>query len=139
MRLSNRQYFQLAVILAALGVAVIVAVWLIGNSRDSSDRADRLPEDIIELIPPENGNIPRQSTIGIELRGIEQYVIRLWLNGAPIPEAEADISNTRFTYNPDEGKTFEQLEVGPNRLRVEYRRLSRPEDIQTYEWSFTAN
>ena len=92
-----------------------------------------------EEIPGAESNVPRQSSIGIELKGVEQYDIQLWLNGEPIPLDEAQISNTRFTYIPDEGKSIEQLNVGPNCIRAEYSRLSRPEEFKSHNWCFTAN
>ncbi len=125
-----------------LGVAIIIGAWQINSSGNSSNSAGNIPPEIRELIPVENAQVPRQSTIGIELEpapGNEEYDIRLWLNDEPLPLDEADKSNARFTYRPGEGKAIEELEIGENCIRAEYYpRSTQGDNLKTYRWCFEA-
>ncbi len=142
MQFAAHRYVWFATLLAMLGVAIIVGAWQINSSGDNSNSTGNTPSEIRELIPAESSQVPRQSTIGIELEpapGNEEYDIRLWLNDEPLPLDEADKSNTRFTYRPGEGKAIEELEIGENCIRAEYYpRSNQGANPGRYRWCFEA-
>lgn len=118
--------------LALAGVFLLVVV--VANSQDPNPGP---PEEIVAVIPEDNGQLLRQDSVGVTT--LPTWSCELVIDGVRIPEAEIEGTEElgECLFRPGEDKQFETLEPGLHTARVTVFDQANPDDNASYSWQFT--
>ena len=129
-----------ALLVAGAGVFVIAA--MIGDS-SRSDVSVSGSEAIDELIPARQGQVLQQQRVGIDLSAdFELTSLLIFPNNQFTGGVEVigQVIRTdglnQFIFAPREGQIIEALAPDTNCVIATYRRISRPDDIDSIDWCF---
>lgn len=139
MQLLERALTRRLIYSALLAVAVAGLVIAVSNGRTSPTAAADRNDAIEAIVPPEGGDVLRQSTVGVVVA--PGYQASLTVNGITIPadELTGDRGLGQFYFTPGEGRTLASLAGGQNCVIATYwPAAAGPEQSETIRWCFSA-
>lgn len=131
--------FRIVAVLVALGAALAFAVAYL-SSQEGDDQiatSGQGGEFVERLIPARNAQVPRQSTVGIDMA--VGWTGTLVVNGTEIPADELSVTEELglVQFTPGEGRAVEELRAGQNRVTaIVWPRSEGREGARTVDWTF---
>jgi len=122
-------------ILASLGLLfafVVVATVLLIPSGESVS----LPDPVERISPRDGAIVQRQTSLEIDLAA--GYVLRLTVDGVPIPLADIDHTEQtgRYDFRPGAGKAISEWTPGFHVVEISFDKATGLPDPGSLRWSF---
>jgi len=136
---APRRRPTLGTVLITIGVIValnLIVVAFVIASREAP--GPPIPAAIEQILPIRNGQVPRQDSVGADLR--DDYTGVLIIDGREIPEDQLTriVPQGVVTFRPGDGKDIESFEPGHHSIKVVFwKQIESRETGHEYGWQFT--
>ena len=132
--------------LALAGVALFVVAGVVGSSGDDDDDSVRRAEGIISIRPSRGDEVLKQAAVGVQLEPTFRLVsMRVFDNptlagGVDVTAGVQEFEGLNdFLFTPGAGQPLEELSADDNCVVVVIEDITRPGDLDEFDWCFTAS
>lgn len=137
---------KLVIAALALGGVALFVIAATQGSDDPSDVSITRTDGVAALIPGRDDEVLSQQEVGIQLDPEYRLVsLRIFdnadLNGGVDVTADVTVFDglNRYVYFPDEDLPVAQLSADDNCAVARFERVSRPGEVSSIDWCFTAS
>ena len=131
--------------LALAGVALFVVAGVVGSGSDD-DESVRRAEGIISITPARGAEVLKQEAVGVQLEP-EFRLVSMRIFDTPTLAGGIDVTSAvhefeginRFVFAPGEGQPVEEHSADDNCVVIVIEDITRPGDLDDFDWCFTAS